>query len=160
MMKVTALKDEDVVNYKKCSMFVGTSKCSFKCCIEQGLPISTCQNALLGNVDVHDVSAAELVKRYMSNTLTQAVVIGGLEPFDTFFEVYEFVSELRKCCDDDVVIYTGYNEDEIADKLKLLEQFPNIIVKFGRFVANGQLVKDEVLGVMLASQNQHAVRIS
>lgn len=30
-MKITGLVDEDFINYKAPSMFISTSKCSFKC---------------------------------------------------------------------------------------------------------------------------------
>jgi len=57
---------------------------------------------------------------------------------------------------DDIVLYTGYNEDEICDKIHLLSQYRNIIVKFGRFIPNQEKHYDEILGVELASPNQYA----
>ena len=41
-----------------------------------------------------------------------------------------------------------------------LKQFPNIIIKFGRFIPNQQSHYDEVLGINLASDNQYAKKIS
>jgi hypothetical protein len=48
-------------------------------------------------------------------------------------------------------------------QLKLLiqlKQFPNIVVKFGRYVPKCEAHFDEVLGIKLASPNQYAERIS
>lgn len=61
-------------------------------------------------------------------------MIGGLEPFDNYQEVKTLISELRHKTNDDIVIYTGYNKEEIKDKISDLSIFPNIIIKFGRFV--------------------------
>ena len=63
-------------------------------------------------------------------------------------------------CNDDVVIYTGYNKEEIADKIEVLKKFKNIIIKFGRFIPNSKKKYDEVLGVELASENQYGEKIS
>ena len=61
---------------------------------------------------------------------------------------------------DDIVIYTGYKKYEIENQLAQLKQFPNIVVKFGRYIPQQPPVYDEVLGVELASLNQYAERIS
>ena len=57
---------------------------------------------------------------------------------------------------DPIIIYTGYKEEELTDKLKVLLQLDNIIVKFGRFIPNRPHIYDTVLGVELASNNQYA----
>ena len=57
------------------------------------------------------------------------------------------------------MIYTGYYENEINDKLKKRLSFKNIIVKFGRYIPNDTPVYDEILGVTLASHNQYAKKI-
>ena len=95
----------------------------------------------------------------MSNPITEAIVFGGLEPFLQFDEVYEFISEFRKESNDPVVIYTGYNEDEIRDKLDVLSSFESIIVKLGRFNPNGKKRYDNVLGITLSSNNQYAIKL-
>ena len=51
------------------------------------------------------------------------------------------------------IIYTGYTEEEISDKIKALSQLHNIIVKFGRFIPDSPHIFDTVLGVELASNN-------
>ena len=45
---------------------------------------------------------------------------------------------------------------EIIDKVNWLKNYDNIVVKFGRFIPGHQKRFDEVLGVELASDNQHA----
>jgi hypothetical protein len=66
----------------------------------------------------------------------------------------------RYWSEDDIVIYTGYNKEEILDKIEWLKLYGPIIVKYGRFIPNQQPHHDEVLGIKLASDNQFAERIS
>ena len=156
-MKITGLIEEDFVNYKVPSLFIGTSKCSFKCDKECGENI--CQNSYLATAPVFEIDDAILIKRYLNNDITEAVVIGGLEGFDTFDDMYAFIWRFRQICFDPIVIYTGYYPSEIKDKLKKLFKFNNIIVKFGRFIPNDKPRYDEVLGITLASSNQFALTI-
>lgn len=161
-MKVKAVVDEDFANYKEPAMFIGAVSCGGKCCIEAGLPLSVCQNDGWRESAPIEVSTKELIERYLKEPLTEAIVFGGLEPFEQFEDVCDFIRTLRDDykCSDDVVIYTGYNYDEIADEVERLKRYPNIVVKFGRYVPNHSARDDEVLGVTLASDNQYAERIS
>ncbi len=161
-MRVKYILDEDFVNYKKTSMFIGTISCGGKCCIEAGLPLSVCQNDEWRSYTAVLIPDETLCMRYLGNPITSAIVFGGLEPFEQFDELYAFIAALRDTfnCQDDVVIYTGYNAEEIKDKLEKLTELPNIVVKFGRFTPNAKPHYDEVLGVNLASDNQYAERIS
>lgn len=157
-MKLKGLVDEDFVNYKLPSMFIITSHCNFKCDVECGKAV--CQNLPLATAPIIEIETTELVKRYINNNVSEAVVLGGLEPFDTVSDLFDFIYELRQYNEDDIVIYTGYYESEIqqyVDKLKA--NFKNIIIKFGRFIPDQQPHYDEVLGVMLASDNQKGVKI-
>ena len=95
----------------------------------------------------------------MSNPITKAVVCGGLEPFDSWEDLQCFIMNFRYHCPDDIVIYTGYKEEEIQDKLEWLKLYEPIIVKFGRYAPNQQPHYDEVLGVKLASDNQYAKKV-
>lgn len=161
-MRVKTVVDEDFTNYKKPSMFIGTISCGGKCCIEAGIPLSVCQNDGWRSGAPIVLSNRELCQRYLNNPLTKAIVFGGLEPFEQFKELERFIFTLRCVfgCDDDVVIYTGYNPEELSFELNVLSgHYNNIIVKFGRFVPNSQHRFDEVLGVELASDNQYAVQI-
>ena len=79
---------------------------------------------------------------------------------DSWEDLKMLVRILRIYTNDDCVIYTGYRKDEIQDKIEWLKQFPNMIIKFGRFVPNQQSHYDDILGVYLASNNQFSEKIS
>ena len=157
-MKIKQILDEDFINYKLPSMYVGFSKCSFKCEKECGMQV--CQNGVLATSPTINIDANNIVNRYMSNFITSAIVIAGLEPFDSFDELYEFIVQIRQRTDDDIVIYTGYYKEEIKEKIEQIKIMKNIIIKFGRYIPNQQEHYDEILGVCLASDNQYAGRIS
>ncbi len=157
-MIVKNIIDEDFVNYKKPSLFIACPRCSFKCDKEAGKQI--CQNCALANDKDIIIDTYKLIDRYTNNPITKAVVFGGLEPFDTFCALISFIDKFREKCDDDIVIYTGYTEDECENQIKLLQKYKNIIVKFGRFIPNQSSHYDDVLGVELASDNQYGKRIS
>ena len=93
-MKVKNIIDEDFTNYKKPSMFIGTSNCDFKCDKECGKPV--CQNSELAKAPTIEIDDNEIIKRFDNNSISEAIVIGGLEPFDTFDEVYDFINLFRK----------------------------------------------------------------
>ena len=156
-MKIKGLIDEDFVNYKVPSMFISTYTCSFKCDKECGQAV--CQNLPLVSHPTMEVNNKELIQRYLNNSITNAVVLGGLEPFDDSLDLINFIFDFRSCCDDDIVIYTGYNQDEIIEYIDRIYYAKNIIIKFGRYIPNQKPHYDEILGVMLASNNQKGVRI-
>lgn len=155
-MKLKGIIFEDFVNYKKPCMTLEFPYCNnFKC----GKDI--CQNSNLADYPPIETSAEELVERYINNPITNAVCFQGLEPFDTFNDLMDFVFILRNCynCHDDIVIYTGYEEHEIKDYLKKLKNYDKIIIKFGRYLPNKDSRYDKLLGVQLASKNQYAKTI-
>lgn len=149
---------EDFINYKKPSMVLEFPKCSFKC--EKECGIKMCQNSSLVNEPNITIDVEKVVDYYINNPITSAVVMQGLEPFDTYQQLLEFITELRKQTDDDVVIYTGYYKDEINKYVKELSKFKNIIIKFGRFIPDQKEHYDEILGIKLMSNNQYAEKIS
>lgn len=159
-MIIKGIIDEDIVNYKKISMTIEFPYCSFKCDKECGMQV--CQNSGLASFPNLEIDAESLIKRYLSNSISESLVMQGLEPFDSWSDLICFVHLLRKKykCEDDVVIYTGYKEDEVKSKVKILQKYSNIIIKFGRYIPNQEPHKDEVLGVNLASDNQYAMKIS
>lgn len=161
-MRVKKVIYEDFVNYRKPSMFIGTIRCSGKCWKEGGFPPSICQNYEWNNEPVVEIEDDKLIKEYLNNPITEAIVFGGLEPFEQWPELVSFLTALRyrHHCQDDVVIYTGYLQREIRGHIELLKTFKNIIVKFGRYVPNAVARYDDVLGVELASLNQFAKRLS
>lgn len=157
-MIIKELQDEDFVNYKKPSMFIAFPSCTFKCERECGQKM--CQNSKLAQAPDIDINTYEIVDRYLNNPITKSIVMGGLEPFDNWRDLKTLVSLLRTQTLDDIVIYTGYKEEEIKNQLQYLRTYRNIIIKFGRFIPNQQPHYDDVLGVKLASDNQYAERIS
>lgn len=159
-MTIKGLVEEDFVNYKVPSMFIITSYCTFKCDKESGT--KCCQNSsLVFQKNIH-IRNEKIVERYINNPISEAVVFGGLEPMDQFADVIDIIKQLRTNhhCNDDVVIYTGYYEKECVDEIETLKTFPNVVIKFGRFIPNHEKHYDEVLGVYLSSDNQYAKRIS
>jgi len=162
-MYITGITDEDFVNYKIPSLFISTATCSFKCDKECGRKI--CQNSELAHIEPIYAEDDWIISRYLQNPITHAIVFGGLEPLDQMFGTCELIIRLReRGCNDDVVIYTGYNKEEVWDKLKQFFwsnrfQRTNLIIKWGRFIPDQQPHFDEVLGVNLASDNQYAERI-
>ena len=171
-MKIKFLIDEDMVNYREPSMFIGFPYCSFKCEIDCGENI--CQNHPNYNSNFIDISVDDLCKRFINNDLSKAIVFGGFEPLDSPFDTETLIDTLRNkySCDLPIIIYTGYTEDELNgihkkdydgvnyDKLqavfKQIISYDNIIIKFGRFIPNKESHYDSVLGVKLASDNQYA----
>lgn len=167
-MKVKGLIDEDFVNYKVPVMYIAFPCCSFKCDAENGVPL--CQNGGLSCEPDIEISEDLVIKRYLSNPITEGIVISGLEPFDTPMQLFSFVDtfRLKYHRDDPIVIFTGYTEEELStghyynddyetNKInwELLTTY-GVIVKFGRFRPNQERHYDEVLGVTLASDNQYA----
>lgn len=157
-MKLKGLIDEDFVNYKKTSMFLNFPSCTFKC--EKECGEHCCQNSALAHEPDIDINIETIVNRYINNPITEAIVCGGMEPFDSWGDLFQLVTHLRASTLDDIVIYTGYYPHEIENKIEQLKQFPNIIIKFGRFIPNQEHHYDEVLGVNLASDNQYAKVVS
>lgn len=147
------LVDEDFSNYKKPSMYLIFPNCTFKC------GRANCQNSALANPLLQvEVDIKSIVVRYMGNPITKAIVCGGLEPMDSFEELLLFIKEVRKECNDDIVIYTGYYEEEVLDKIDQLKKFSNIIIKFGRYIPEKEPYFNEILGVTLIGKNQYVVK--
>lgn len=160
-MIVKEIRDEDFTSYKKTSMVIGFPCCSWKC--GKGL----CQNSPLAQAPNIEIDIDVLVKRYINNPITHAIICAGLEPFDSPLALSELIKAFRQYTNDDIVIYTGYEKCELTDDMTSLsktynqiKQFQNIIIKFGRFIPNQQSHYDQILGIKLASNNQYAEVIS
>ena len=152
--------DEDFVNYKKPAMYLAFPKCTFKC--EKDCGIKCCQNSDLARSKNFDIDMDKLIARYLRNGITSSIVCCGLEPLDSFDDVLTLLKKLRKeyNCNDDFVIYTGYYKEEVLDKIEQLKQYPNVIMKFGRYIPNDEGRFDPILLVKLASKDQYAEKIS
>ncbi len=159
-MRIKQLVEEDFVNYKLPSMFIGMPTCNWKCCTEGGFDISVCQNSPLGACPVKEVRDLDLLLKFENNPITKAFVLGGLEPFDSYEDIfYFFEKKAYTGTPGEIVIYTGYYKDEVLDKIQDLQEcFPKqkFVIKFGRYIPNKSSRYDEVLGVTLASDNQYA----
>ena len=156
-MLILDLIETDIVNYKKACMTVMFPYCSFKCNKEAGRDV--CHNSGIASWRPIDMSISDIINRYLNNPLSEAIVMQGLEPFDSFEGLYALVYKFTEKSNDDIVIYTGYTEDEITAKVKDLSniiEHNRLIIKFGRFIPDRPSVYDEVLGVTLKSDNQYA----
>ena len=157
-MLIKGLIDTDLINYKLPNMFIIFPKCDFKCDKECGEQV--CQNSTLAHEENINMTVEKIVEKYLNNPMTKSIVCGGLEPFDSFEDLYNLIATFRIHTNDDIIIYTGYNANEILNQIYKLKDFKNIIIKFGRFIPNKEKHYDEILGVELASPNQYAERIS
>lgn len=157
-MIIKRLIDEDFVNYKKPSMFIGFPSCSWKCEKECGKKV--CQNGRLATLPDITIGVKSIVNRYINNPITSSIICGGLEPLETWDDLYQLIVYMRVSTQDDIVIYTGYYKEEIEEYINELKAFNNIIIKFGRYIPNQEKHYDKVLGVYLASNNQYAEKIS
>lgn len=158
-MIIKDIIDEDFVNYKKPSMYIAFPYCKLKCDIDCGKPV--CQNSpLLYQPDI-EISYDDLIQRYLNNPITEAIVCSGLDPCDSPDDIVNLIMFLRikYHCEDDVIIYTGYNRNEISWLIDQIKWLKNIIVKCGRYIPGQMSHYDEVLGVNLASDNQYAEKI-
>ena len=149
-MKVTGVIDEDFNHYQKPSLLISMPKCSGKCGKDK------CHNAHLMEKPPITIDDNLIINKYLSNELTSAIVLAGLEPFDSWYELYEFIKKFRQVSNDDIVIYTGYEEEFLFYYVGALIKFPNIIVKFGPYIEGHEKHYDAVLGMYLASDNQYA----
>lgn len=161
-MRVKFIKDEDFVNFKKPCMFIGTISCTFKCCKEANISCQICQNFPWSKNPIITIDDDSLCRRYLKNPITQGIVFGGLEPIDQFEDVIDVIVKLRidYNCNDPIIIYTGYNKQEITNQILELKKYNNIYIKFGRYVPNQKEHYDDVLGVKLVSDNQYGEKIS
>ena len=159
-IKIKGIRMEDFTNYKKPSLYIAFPSCTFKCERECGQKM--CQNSSLVQAPTLTIGVHSIVSKYINNPITSAIVIGGLEPFDSEEDLQILIAYLRVSTKDDIVIYTGYTKEEVQEReiYQYLLNAKNIIIKFGRFIPNQQPHYDEVLGIKLASDNQYAERIS
>lgn len=153
-MKIRGLTDYDIINYKEPTLFIAFPYCNFKCDAEFGTRI--CQNGDLIKEPIIDIQLTEIINIYNANPLTKGIVCGGLEPFDSYIDLKWLINAFRDFSKDLIIIYTGYAETEIQDKVNELSIYGNLIIKYGRFIPNAAERYDEILGVTLASDNQYA----
>ena len=103
-MIVKAIRTEWFQDYKEPALYIAFPHCTFKC--EKDCGKRVCQNSALANSPDIMIDDNKVCIMYLSNPITKAIVCGGLEPMDSFDELYSFLYTLRYeyGCDDDVVI--------------------------------------------------------
>lgn len=159
-MELKGIIDCDFVNYKQPVLTLEFPYCTMKCDKLNGRQV--CQNSSLAAEPNIEVSGQYIWERYIENPLTKGFCLQGLEPFDSFMDLAEFLQFIRvtkKCCDP-IIIYTGYNKGEDPVVENTLYKYSNIIVKWGRYVMNQEPHYDKILGINLASNNQYAEAIN
>lgn len=148
---------EDIVNYKKIGTTLMMPKCSFKCDKENGVQL--CQNKELAAAPSQPIHVNAFMRNYKSNTLTEAIILQGLEPLDSPVDVLTVAAALSDFrIKDDLVIYTGYYPKESPSYIipEIARIIPgDLIVKWGRYIPNQTPHYDSILGVYLASDNQY-----
>jgi hypothetical protein len=141
-------------NYKKISMYLPLGiTCIWKC-------VECCNIYYKNNTQYLEASIDNIIEEYETNILVEAIVISGLEPFDNFGQLYNFISKFREFYEDDIVIFSGYEKKEVEDMLEHFYIFDNIIYKFGRYIPDRPSKYDEILGITLASDNQYGFKIT
>ena len=155
-MKVKGIIDYDCTNYKLPCLTIEFPYCDFKCDKLNGCQV--CQNSSLAAEPSIEVSGEYVWNLYQQNPLTKAFCFQGLEPFDSYLDLLDLIMFIRihKQCDDPIIIYTGYNEDEDWIVENSLRHYNNIIIKYGRYLMGHEPHYDDILGVKLASNNQYA----
>ncbi len=160
-MRVRKLLTERFQDYKVPSMYLAACFCDWKCCPDKPY---ICQNNPIANLPVTDIPDDEILDTYLSDPITEAIVIAGLEPL---LQIREVCNLIRRAVERGVkttfVIYTGYTVCEVwrigfFDELKTTGygNGVDVVVKYGRYVPNQKPHFDETLGVELASDNQYA----
>lgn len=158
-MEIKGVQFEDFVNYKKPCTTVLFPYCNFKCELENCG--ASCHNSPLAQAPTITVPATAIIEEFLHNNIVDAICFQGLEPFDSFEDMFHLIELLRDVYfyEGDIVIYTGFYPQEIEEKLTKLKKYSKIIIKFGRFIPNSNSKYDKLLGVTLASDNQYSKRI-
>jgi hypothetical protein len=115
------------------------------------------------NYSYISVTIDEIIEQYRKNTIVESIVFAGLEPLDNLTQLYKTIIEFRRYFIDDIVIYSGYEVDELL-KLEEYDTFLNlwsingIILKLGRYIPNGTKIYNNDLKIYLQSDNQYTIR--
>lgn len=169
MINLFDVKTDNVTDYEETSMLLVFPKCSGKCG-------PACHNYnMIGKTAPLNVKVEDIVNLYNSLSDHKAVVCAGLEPFDSFDDLYALVEAFAnnsKPCD--FVIYSGYypyndvsyenstgitNVWELARKIVKIKgsnQDFTLYFKYGRYIEdpNDDGYDSRLLGVHLSSRNQ------
>ena len=157
-MRVRKMLTERFQDYKEPSLYLATCFCDWKCCPDNPY---VCQNHPVAKLPVTEIPDDEILDAYLTDPITKAIVIAGLEPL---LQIHEVCRLIRRAVERGVqttfVIYTGYTKCEVQrlgffDELKGIGSGVQIVMKYGRYVPGQQPHFDEALSVDLASDNQY-----
>lgn len=159
-MKLKGIIDYDCTNYKEPVLALEFPYCDFKCDKLNGCQV--CQNSSLVKEPTIEIPLKTIWELYKQNPLTKGFCLQGLEPLDSIDDVLNFIKYIRgnNFCNDPIIIYTGYDKEEVTKFIYQITNFDNIIIKWGRFIKGQNLHYDRILGVNLASDNQYAEKIT
>ena len=157
-MELIDVKTDNITDYKKTSLLLAFPYCTGKC--------KGCQNEYLWkDPPTKNYNPIDILNLYNKLNTHEAVVMAGLEPFDSFNDVLELINLFvfnEKAID--IVIYTGYNKDEYIKLFqeKLIKVFKSgyidnkrLIIKLGRYDEDQkQSWNSYILGVNLSTKNQ------
>ena len=115
-MVIKGLVDEDFIQYKKPTMFITNTFCDLKC--EKECGIQCCGNNQLFKEPTIYITFDSIIQKYLNNPITKSITFGGLEQIDELEQLLGLIKGFRKYTQDDIVIYTGYKEEEIAEQIK------------------------------------------
>lgn len=155
-MTIKQIYFNDFVNYGgHCALTIAMPYCDFKC------GKNLCQNSPLTKMPNIEVSNKRIIDLFLQSELMDAIIFQGLEPLDSFDEIYSFIKEFRGVCSKTpIVIYTGYTEEEAAPHIHLLSHYAPLVIKYGRYIPEEEPHYDPILNCDLASDNQYAVFIN
>jgi hypothetical protein len=104
------------------------------------------------------MSVKKLYEDYIKNNyFIECIILSGLEVMDNMKDLLHFLKEIKNYTNLPVVIFTGYKEEEVADKIKQIKEVTDrkLVFKFGRYQPYQKPRYDEVGGITLASGNQY-----
>lgn len=154
-MHLKGIVDESFAEYKEASMLLITPSCDWKC--------RGCNSRHLSQLETKNFPDEEILKRFVENSNTTAIVIAGLEPMDNVSELWNFLFSARKFFDQGtrplIIIYTGYDLEELKKHYWSwleagIKQYGNVILKCGRYKADRKPYFSTVLGITLPGRNQ------
>jgi len=164
-MKLLGRPKTVLSDYKKFAIYLPTTFCTLKCMTElkqREIKLEEheeCHNHKLLGCNTIELSTLDIKTKYIDNNpLVECVILSGLDPMDDFDNSIKFIKEFRELDKKmEIVIFTGYEPEEIMDKINLLKEIDNrnITFKFGRFRPDLKPRYDEVGEVTLISGNQY-----
>lgn len=159
-MIIKSIIDEVFSDYSKISMLLVMPKCTTRCWEKLNISPTICQNNHLHKEPNINIDNKDIIKRYLDNPLTKAIIFGGLDSWDSLDEIIEFIKEFRQYSQDDCVLYTGRDYDVIEKELYRFKGLGNVYIKYGHYNPNLKPIIDDLTGVSLISENQKFIKVN